>query len=131
MNMKRVWISILVTALVFTLAPTFTQEGETQSPSGIAAAYANAWYIHLGPARYDGYASGSAYAAAAPSGAANAGNWSASAYVYMHGKPKNGSFTNGGGGSNSQSHVLTVSGSSSGSANVTSMLGSAADSASS
>ena len=127
MNMKRVWISILVMALVFTLAFTLTKVSAT----GDAAAFANAWSIDLGAGSWDVYGSGSAYAAATMHGPGNAGNLTVAAYAYMSGGSVSQIFANGGGWSTSASGIVNVDASSSGSGTVTSLLGSASDSASS
>ena len=128
MNMKSVWISILVIVLVFTFALTITRTGETMQ---YVAAYANAWSIDLGAGSWDVYASGSAYAAATMHGPGNEGNLSVSAYAYMVGDTINYGFLNGGGHPISASGELNFPASSSGTGNVTSLLGSDAAAASS
>lgn len=127
MNMKRVWISILVMTFVFALTPTFTKISAT----GDAEAFANAWLIDLEAGSWDVYASGSAYAAATAHGPGNEGNLSVSAYAYMSGDTISYGFLNGGGHSISAGGILNLAASSSETGNVTSLLGSAADSAAS
>ena len=127
MNTKRAWISIWVITLVFTLAFTFTKVSAT----GDAVAFANAWSIDLGAGSWDVYGSGSAYAAATAHGPGNAGTLTVGAYAYMSGGSVTHIFANGGGHSISASGEFNFAASSSGSGIVTSMLGSASDSASS
>ncbi len=129
MNMKNVWISILLIAVVFALALTFTRVGETDSPSGDVAAFANAWSVEVnrdeqGRRQWNVYASASAYAAATEHGAGNAGNLSVSAYAYMEGDTRPLEFENGGSDSMSYGGDYLFPASASASANVTSVLGS-------
>lgn len=126
MNLTNVRISILLIVIVFTLALTFTRGGETQSPSGNVAAFANAWSIHVDddPDTWNVYASASAYAEATDNGAGNGGNLSISAYAYMEGSTRSSSFDNGGSDSMSYGKDYHFAASSSASANVTSVLGS-------
>ncbi len=126
MNLTNVRISILLIVIVFTLAFTVTRSGETQSPSGDVAAFANAWSIHVDddPDTWNIYASASAYADSTNHGAENSGSFSISAYAYMEGGSRSENFSNGGGDSMSYGKDYHFPGSSSASANITSVLGS-------
>jgi len=127
--MKTMLKSIFLIALTFALALNFTGSGETQSPSGDVAAFANAWSIEVNKDEQDRrqwnvYASASAYADSTEHGAGNKGNLSVSAYAYMEGDSNSFKFENGGSDSMSFGDDYLFQASASAAANVTSVLGS-------
>ncbi|MYH80183.1 hypothetical protein F4141_05695 [Candidatus Poribacteria bacterium] len=129
MNIKTNSRNLFLIAITFALTLNFTVSGETQSPSGDVAAFANAWSFEVnrdkqGRRQWNVYASASSYADSTEHGAGNKGNLSVSAFAYMEGDANSFEFENGGSDSMSFGGDHLFQASASASANVTSVLGS-------